>query len=194
MGPEAIRRLAALHEIGGHTTHHIDLTTLNAEEARNEIIEGKRQLEDIIGSPLQAFAFPKGKRNVSIDRMVEEGGFKFGRTISAFHCTPSSGFLMHTTLQAYPHKRTTYLKNAVRRMNGEGLTTYIFRLHLGSNWMDLARKAFDLVAEEGGTWHLWGHSWEIEENNLWGDLEAVFDYVSGRTGVRYLTNGEAVDR
>jgi hypothetical protein len=27
------------------------------------------------------------------------------------------------------------------------------------------------TAQLGGTFHLWGHSWEIEQENLWGVLE-----------------------
>jgi len=43
---------------------------------------------------------------------------------------------------------------------------------------------------EGGVWHLLGHSWETEKLGRWSELKEILDYVSGRQGVRYLTNGE----
>jgi hypothetical protein len=30
---------------------------------------------------------------------------------------------------------------------------------------------FDRVLKEGGVWHLFGHSWQIEEMGLWDDLK-----------------------
>ncbi len=193
MGSDEVRRLAQSHEIGGHTLNHFDLTSLSREEARDEIIEGKRQLEHFIGRPVKGFAFPRGRMNTSIVRMVEQAGFIFARTIHGFYFSMPNGFIMHTTIQAYPHTRATYLRSAIRRMNIEGLVAYIFRLHLGSNWKALAKMAFDTVVKEGGVWHLWGHSWEIDELNLWGEIEELFDYVSNRIEVQYLTNGEVVE-
>jgi len=43
---------------------------------------------------------------------------------------------------------------------------------------------------EGGVWHLYGHSWLIEEMALWDGLVEVLDYVSRRENVRYANNGE----
>ena len=38
---------------------------------------------------------------------------------------------------------------------------------------------FDKTLEEGGVYHLWGHSWEIDKNEDWNRLERVFKYISG---------------
>jgi hypothetical protein len=194
MGSDEIRTLAQSHEIGGHTLNHLDLTSLSREAAGHEIIQGKQRLEQFIGKNVDGFAFPRGRMNASVVRMVEQAGFKFGRTIHGFHFSWPKGFLMHTTLQAYPHTRLTYLRGAIRRVNVEGLKTYIFRLHLRSNWMELAKTTFDTVFRKGGVWHLWGHSWEIDELNLWGDVEELFDYISNRSDVHYLTNGDVVEK
>ena len=105
-----------------------------------------------------------------------------------------NGFLLHTTLQVYPHTRLAYLRGAIRRVNLEGLNEYIFRLHLKSGWIDLAKTLFETVIREGGVWHLWGHSWEIDELDLWEQVEALFDHISNRSGVQYLTNGEVVEK
>jgi hypothetical protein len=49
---------------------------------------------------------------------------------------------------------------------------------------------FDRVAGMGGVFHIWGHSWEIDQHNDWERLEGLFSYLSARPGVKYVTNGE----
>jgi peptidoglycan-N-acetylglucosamine deacetylase len=40
----------------------------------------------------------------------------------------------------------------------------------------------------GGCFHLWGHSWEIEKNNLWADLEIFFKTMANIRGIDYVNN------
>jgi peptidoglycan/xylan/chitin deacetylase (PgdA/CDA1 family) len=80
MRPAQIKRLHDEGmEIGGHTVNHPILATLDEDEARAEIVEGKRQLEEITGAPVTLFAYPNGKpgrdygpRDVGL---VREAGF-----------------------------------------------------------------------------------------------------------------------
>jgi peptidoglycan/xylan/chitin deacetylase (PgdA/CDA1 family) len=59
---DQVRKLAdAGVEIGGHTVLHPILTSVSEERARNEIVDGKRELEAIIGRPVKVFAYPNGK-------------------------------------------------------------------------------------------------------------------------------------
>jgi peptidoglycan/xylan/chitin deacetylase (PgdA/CDA1 family) len=66
-------------EIGGHTVNHPILAVLSEQEARAEIVNGKRRLEEITGAPVTLFAYPNGKpgrdygpRDVEL---VREAGF-----------------------------------------------------------------------------------------------------------------------
>jgi hypothetical protein len=52
---------------------------------------------------------------------------------------------------------------------------------------------FDQVLREGGLWHLYGHSWEIEQGGLWAGLAEMLDYVCGREGVLYLSNRDVLE-
>jgi peptidoglycan/xylan/chitin deacetylase (PgdA/CDA1 family) len=62
MCPAQIKRLCDEGmEIGGHTVNHPILAVLNEEEARAEIVNGKRRLEEITGVPVTLFAYPNGK-------------------------------------------------------------------------------------------------------------------------------------
>ena len=51
------------HEIGSHGLVHQDLTTLSQEEARREIVDSKKQLEDDFGQPIKHFCYPYGAWN-----------------------------------------------------------------------------------------------------------------------------------
>lgn len=48
-------------EIGGHTRNHPILTRLDGAAAREEIVCGKRDLEDLLGEPIRLFAYPNGR-------------------------------------------------------------------------------------------------------------------------------------
>jgi peptidoglycan/xylan/chitin deacetylase (PgdA/CDA1 family) len=62
MCPAQIKRLCDEGmEIGGHTVNHPILALLNEEEARAEIVNGKRRLEEVTGMPVTLFAYPNGK-------------------------------------------------------------------------------------------------------------------------------------
>jgi hypothetical protein len=72
------------------------------------------------------------------------------------------------------------------------LYRYVFELRRQRRWVDLGKRLFDQVLEEGGIWHLYGHSWEIQELALWDDLQEMLNYVRNRPGVSYATNSETL--
>ncbi len=54
-------RVLARHplvDIGSHTMRHTDLSTVSFEEAYREMRSSKESLEDLIGQPVNAFAYP----------------------------------------------------------------------------------------------------------------------------------------
>jgi peptidoglycan/xylan/chitin deacetylase (PgdA/CDA1 family) len=66
-------------EIGCHTRHHVDFSRIHDPAVvRNEIVEAKDELEQMIGKPVRYFAFPYGMpqhlTQVAIE-MVSEAGF-----------------------------------------------------------------------------------------------------------------------
>lgn len=80
MSPEQIKRLHnAGMEIGGHTVNHPILTQVTDEEARAEIIDNKRTLEEITGAAVTVFAYPNGRPGRDYGpqhtRLVREAGF-----------------------------------------------------------------------------------------------------------------------
>ena len=45
-------------------------------------------------------------------------------------------------------------------------------------WNQVVIETLYFIIKNGGIWHLWGHSWEIDENNDWKKLEDIFREIS----------------
>ncbi len=80
MTPAQLRELRRYGmSIGAHTVTHPILTTLSADAARAEIVDGRRALESIVGEPVRVFAYPNGKPQRDYDAshvaLVRELGF-----------------------------------------------------------------------------------------------------------------------
>jgi hypothetical protein len=51
------------------------------------------------------------------------------------------------------------------------------------DWTRLARIQFDRMLVNGsGVFHLWGHSWELEEYQQWDRLDSFLAYIAGHRG------------
>jgi peptidoglycan/xylan/chitin deacetylase (PgdA/CDA1 family) len=178
-------------EIGGHGISHLSLPRLSTEEIDREVRGCKEKLEDILGEQLDSFCYPRGRFNGRVQQSLRMAGYKGARTTRMLVTSSDfDPFEMPTTLQVYPHPKSTYIKNLAKARNVVGLCSYALRFIRVDTWVELGRKLFDSVLKDGGIWHLYGHSWEIEELGLWGDLRELLDYVSKRSGVAYVSNGD----
>jgi len=68
---------------GGHTLSHPILSNLSLQEARNELVESKRIIEDRLNVPVYSFAYPNGQKddfNDGIKNMLAESGYKVACT------------------------------------------------------------------------------------------------------------------
>ena len=194
MGPGEVRQLGEGFEVGAHTLTHPDLRVLTPDEAEREISAGKRELEDVVGRPVEMFCYPRGRHNAAVRGRVIESGFIGARTTRV--CAlgpPRDPWLMPTTVCARPRRPLTALRRCLRACDGVGLRQLI-RLGARRPWPELACRFFEEVRRRGGVWHLWGHSWEIEQAGLWGPLREVLRHVAGRPDVLYLTNADVIGR
>lgn len=66
---------SGLIEIASHTLHHIDLKKADEKTSRQEIIESKKALEDIIGNKVYDFAYPYGSYSENSIKLVKEAGY-----------------------------------------------------------------------------------------------------------------------
>ena len=73
--------LAAGHEIGSHTLSHPHLPALPREQARAEIFDSKRRLEDRFGGPIRHFCYPYGDNDEAVRDLVGEAGYESAPTV-----------------------------------------------------------------------------------------------------------------
>lgn len=182
-----IRSLADGFEIGGHTLTHARLPHLGVWEAAEEIRHGKSLLEDVIQSPVRSFCYPRGEYRPCHLDLVREAGFSLGRTVRRHETAfPRDPLQTATTVHAYRHWRDI---PAIAWLAGCQPTQAAAQFW---NWDDLAIALFDRTVAAGGLFHLWGHSWEVDAHDDWGRLERVLRHIGGRSGLRYITNGELI--
>lgn len=172
-----IRQLNGTFEVGAHTTHHVVLNEVADETAEAEIRESKRRLQDITGMDCKGFCFPKGRFHRNHLEMLRRSGFQFARSVELLSiCRPvrrMGMFVIPTTVQAMPRPWSTYVKNGAKRFATRNLLNSLLHSRSG-DWTETARAMMRVVARRGGVFHLWGHSWEVEELCQWRQLECMF--------------------
>jgi peptidoglycan/xylan/chitin deacetylase (PgdA/CDA1 family) len=182
-------------EIGAHSYSHRSLYGLESFELEREVRHCRTRLEEAIGQPVSMFCYPNGRYDQATLAFVKKSGYAGARTTRML-CTHAgeNRFEIPTTVQAFPHAPLTYVKNALKGHNFGSIAKLSRSLHSTTGWIDFGMRTFDYVLERGGVWHLYGHSWELEDFRLWDGLRTLLDYVAHRNGVEYRTNGELVAR
>ncbi len=64
------------HEIGSHGLTHRHLTSLSRDEARREIEDSKKMLEDDFGRPVRHFCYPSGGLTDTLRDLVQAAGYE----------------------------------------------------------------------------------------------------------------------
>jgi peptidoglycan/xylan/chitin deacetylase (PgdA/CDA1 family) len=76
MGTGAVRDLALDGmTIGSHSLSHRYLPGLSVQEALKEIVDSRKELEDLLGQEIQSFSYPMGGWNRFLRGMVERAGY-----------------------------------------------------------------------------------------------------------------------
>ncbi len=92
MTPEELREIHRRGvAIGAHTVNHPHLAALTPVEQAREIQESKRTLEEILGKPVPAFAYPYGSAldfTEQTERLVAEAGYSFACANQYGHNSP----------------------------------------------------------------------------------------------------------
>jgi peptidoglycan/xylan/chitin deacetylase (PgdA/CDA1 family) len=75
--PDLVRRVAQRHQIESHTATHTPLRGLQPEAQHREIMEGKDQVEQVIGRPTHGFRAPCHAIDRATVRILNDEGFIF---------------------------------------------------------------------------------------------------------------------
>lgn len=190
-----IKQLASGFEIGGHTLRHLPLTSLPLSEARREIHDGKRWLDDLTGRATESFCYPCGKFEAVHAREVAAAGFTGARTADWMCLSPGADvYRSAPSLHLYPHSLAVHVAHCLRRGHVRELARHAFSFGAVTRPSRLADAMLDFVEAHGGVFHVWGHGWEIAERGLWGELEAILASIAARPALQRLDNAALTAR
>ena len=178
MSPDEIREIGQSFDVGGHTYHHVKLPKASPGEAEREIVDGKNKLEEIIGRQLSSFCYPYGEYNDRIISLVKEAGFIGARTMRSLTRRVNDPFRMGGTVYAMDGGFARYLWHSICSQD-IGLFYFLLSGNLFlKRWDRIAVETLHFIVRNGGIWHLWGHSWEIDDNGDWRRLESVLGEIN----------------
>jgi len=192
----ARRNLDEKFEIGSHTLDHLPVDGADATFIEQQVTDGKSVLEDQLGHAVRAFCYPGGRNNELSRRIVREAGFHFARTTADFNLKPGQNpYLMPVTIQFKPRTPLSFAFNYLKWGNwiqrGPIMLSGVWRKGVH----DQVEAMFQAARVRGGILHLWGHSWEIEAFDGWGELDRLLNRLTDEIPVDHrLTNGEVFSR
>ena len=184
-----IREIDRQFEVGSHTLNHLRLTRLPAQTAWREIWDGKKFSEDTVGHEVVSFCYPGGKFNHRVAARVAEAGFLAGRTCRYFlNDYPKNPFVWDISTYANTYPAYVQLRHCLLECNFAGAYKYVTTFKARVPWRAQFICALEDVSREGGIAHLYFHSWEIDQNGEWDDLEGLFKAIA-QYSLTPVTNG-----
>ena len=106
------------HEIGGHTSDHLDLTTLAPDEGYAQIA-GDRAMLIARGHRADSFAYPFGAIDARVERLVEEAGYAAARR--AWGLTAESSPHDRDAVESLPPRQRYAIRTIPSIENGASL-------------------------------------------------------------------------
>ncbi|MDB5409351.1 MAG: endo,4-beta-xylanase [Rhodospirillales bacterium] len=186
-----IRALGTAFEIGSHTLNHVPLTELSEDAAWDEIASGKTWLEDVTGTAMASFCYPRGKVNRQVASLVEKAGFRGARTCRLnLREWPRDPFYLGASSQAYSHSPVTQIRHAFVEGNLAGAVNFALIHRFARDWERHFERTLDWVETSGGVAHLFLHSWEIEAQGDWERLNRALQRAAEHDRLTPVTNGE----
>ena len=155
------------HEVAIHTLTHPHLPRLDASQIANEVLEDRRNLEDLVGYPVRGMAYPFGTYNPQVIQVLRALGIVYSRTVeNADACFPPAEPLAWAS------------------------TAHHFAQHptpVPERWQAVYERA-----REGVVFFIWAHSYEFAPDK-WEALERIYKPLSGKPDVWYCTNIQLFD-
>lgn len=188
MDTRQLLSISAEFEIGGHTLNHVRLKTEDDEILEKEIKGSFNWLKQLLGYKPTSFCFPGGKYSDKALKAVFKYGYRLARTteLLSLHASKEKN-LVATTMQVYEHSYRVYVTHLLKRKKIKNLLQWL-TTNTASNLCKITESYLKIIEQKGGCFHLWGHSWEIEEYSLWNKLENLFKILSNNSQFLYIQN------
>lgn len=157
LGTQTYRKIIDNFEVGSHGVSHAYLTRIPKEKAKEEIFESKKMLENLTGQTVTKFCYPRGYFDSEIKQMVKEAGYTSARTTAIGYLQPGDDL--------FEEKTTVHMGCPIRPE------------YEGTTWIEYARSLL-VKAKPDDTFHVWGHSHEIDRYGEWSNVEQFFKELS----------------
>lgn len=156
------------HEVAVHTVNHPNLTELTDAEVIFQVDSDRKRLEELVGYPVKAMAYPCGGVN-NDDRVAglikTHTPIRFARTI-----TSTYAFDLPNNLLRYDP--TVYYREA-------------------EVMFDLAEKFLALQTDKPQVFYIWGHTYELDGTDIsWEKFERFCKLIAGKEDIFYATNSQ----
>ena len=162
---DVVKELYAGHEVASHTLNHPYMHDLSKESVMWELSQDKRNLEAIFEKEIKGFAVPFDYYSGMIEECVKECGFSYGRISEMSHSfRPQNDY--------YNWKPTVF--------------------HCEDILEELTQK-FVETDEELAMFQIVGHSYDLEAEDMWDRMEAVFRIIIENDDVLPMTMIEMVE-
>ena len=110
-------------EVGSHSLNHLDLTKLDTDNQRAEIVESRELLQSLLGIPIETFAYPFGAKDAAALDDVKFAGYIGAMGASGY--TPAQGEWNLFYLQRVEIKGTEDAKTFTRFLPWLGDPAYL---------------------------------------------------------------------
>jgi peptidoglycan/xylan/chitin deacetylase (PgdA/CDA1 family) len=122
-GRFAARDVAALaaggFEIGFHSRRHYLLTTLDDRDLSTAMIEGREELEAVIGRRLTMIAYPHGKASARVAEAARSAGYELAFTASPTSVEPATDAFMVGRVEVPPAPASTFAQMIASTLDGD---------------------------------------------------------------------------
>ncbi|MDK2808799.1 MAG: peptidoglycan-N-acetylglucosamine deacetylase [Clostridiales bacterium] len=156
-------------EIAAHGFTHMDLTSIPMELASYQIIEDRKQLEQVTGALIKGFAYPYGTYNQRVRSVLKTCGIHYARTVKA---TRSFG-MPEDFLEWHP----------TCHHNDPELMLVLDRFLFEEN-----------PFLEPRLFYLWGHSYEFDQRLNWELPDILFEKLASQKEEIWMATNEEIYR
>ena len=112
---------AAGQEIGAHTLTHVSLTDVSMAQARAEIFDSKKILEDLTGREVRHFCYPYGNWNEAVRDLIIEAGYETATTAHpGLNLADADPFTLLRYLASHRKPYQAAMRGAILRSIGLG--------------------------------------------------------------------------
>ncbi len=154
------------HEIANHGLLHPAICDEEETEKHRLIVGGKSKLEELLNYEVKGMAYPFGKVDESMIKIMKSNNIVYGRVASDSKC-----FTLPTDV--YRWKPTVH--------------------HNDPEIFDIITNFLETDFEEISLLYIWGHSYEFDVDKNWHHLENICKQISRHKDIWYCTNIEIID-